>query len=183
MSWMRRALQLASLTALWVVLWRDLSVANLVSGVTVAVLVTVLFPLEPTKVGQHTIRPLPLLAFVAYFGWALLVSNLVVARTILSPTNRVRTGILRLPLPGCSDLVTTWVANAITLTPGTMTIEVSESPRVLYIHVLQTNDDLMDDERQSLHKLLHVALRAFYPDETVARIEQDALGQPSQTDS
>lgn len=173
---MRRAVQLAGLTALWVMLWRDISVANLVSGILVAVLVTVLYPLAPTGERVHTIRPLPLLIFIAYFGRALLVSNVVVARTILSPTNRVRTGILRLPIPGCSDLVTTLVANAITLTPGTMTIDVHESPRVLYIHVLQTNEDDMEDERQSLYRLLHLALRAFYTDETVARIEHEAFG-------
>lgn len=176
MSWMRRAVQLAGLTALWIMLWRDISVANLISGVVVALLVTVLYPLAPTGERVHTIRPLPLLTFIAYFGRSLLVSNFVVARTILSPTNRIRTGILRLPIAGCSDLVTTLVANAITLTPGTMTIEVSESSQVLYIHVLQTNEDDMQDERQSLHKLLHLALRAFYPDETVARLEQQAFG-------
>lgn len=168
-------MQLAWLTALWILLWRDLSVANLASGVAVAILVTVLYPLTPTEDHQHTLRLVPLLTFLAYFGRSLLVSNFVLARTILSPTNRIRAGILRLPVPGCSDPVTTLVANVITLTPGTMTIEVRESPRVLYIHVLQTNEDDMEDERRSLYKLLHLALRAFYTDETVARIEQEAL--------
>lgn len=167
---MRRPFLLVWLTVLWIVLWRQLSLANLVSGVAVALVVLALYPMAPTGKRRHTVRPLRLLFFLAYFARELLESNFVLARTILSPTSRIRTGIVEVPLPGCSDLVTTLVANAITLTPGTMTIEVKENPRRLYVHVLHRAD--IKVILASIHKLVHVALRAFCTDETLAGIER-----------
>lgn len=166
---MRRVVLLVWLTVLWMVLWRQLSLANLVSGIAVALVVMALYPLAPTGERRHIIRPLHLLFFLAYFARELLESNFVLARTILSPTSRIRTGIVEVPLPGCSDLVTTLVANAITLTPGTMTIEVHESPRRLYVHVLDRAD--IEVTLESIHKLVRVALRAFCTDQTLAGIE------------
>lgn len=155
---MNQLLRLAWLTALWILLWRELSVANLASGMLVALLVTTLYPLRPLT-GEHRLRPVALLTFLAYFARELLVSNLVVARSILTPRLRLRSGIVAVPVGPCSDLVVTIVANAITLTPGTMTLEVSDDRCTLYVHVLHAHD--IEVVRQDTLRLLRLAHRAF----------------------
>jgi multicomponent Na+:H+ antiporter subunit E len=146
------------LTGLWVVLWRDVSLANLLSGVAVAVLVTTLFPGRPVHRREHQVRLGPLLAFLAYFLWKLLESNIVLAREVLSPRDRIRTGIVAVPVSG-SDLVTTIVANAISLTPGTLTLDIRSDPRTLYVHVLHLDD--IEDVRRDIQRLESLVLRAF----------------------
>lgn len=134
---MRRALAIGWLTVLWVVLWRDPSPANLLSGLALAGLVSVLVPTD----SRHRVRPLPLLRFVAFFLRELVAANFVLAREVVTPANRIHTGIIAVPLPGFSDLVVTIVANATSLTPGTLTLEVARDPEpVLYIHVLHLHD-------------------------------------------
>lgn len=168
-----RALLVGWLTLLWLVLWRDASVANVVSGVAIAVVVLVVFP--PRRVtGELALRPLHLVVFVGYFAWKLLVSNLVVAREIVTPRDHVRSGIVAVPMVACSDLVVTVVANTISLTPGTLTLEVRRDPPTLFVHVLHLHD--LDQVRRDIRTLQHLAVRAIGSAEALAEFE--AAPQP-----
>ena len=62
------------------------------------------------------------------------------------------------------------VANAISLTPGTLTIEVATDPNVLYVHVLHLHD--IDAVRRDVTRLERSVLRAFGTDEAVAEVER-----------
>ena len=138
---MRRLGTVAWLTVLWVLLWRDASVANVASGVVVGAAVELLQPGRRERTDQHVVRPLALLAFVGFFAVKLVESNLVLAREVVTPRNRIRTGVVEVALHQCSELVVTLVANAVSLTPGTLTLEVRqlETP-TLYVHVLHLHD-------------------------------------------
>ena len=70
------------------------------------------------------------------FVYALVVANLAVARTVLSPSLDIRPGVVAFPTTLSSDLAITTLANMITLTPGTLTVDVSEDRRTLFIHTL-----------------------------------------------
>ena len=134
---MRRLLAVVWLTVLWLVLWRDVSAANVLSGLALAALVSLWIPTE----SQHRIRPLRFLSFLAYFLRARIEANFVLAREVVTPTNHIHTGIIAVPLPGCSDFIVTVVANATSLTPGTLTLEVTRDPEpVIYVHVLHLRD-------------------------------------------
>ncbi len=135
---MNRALTVAALTVLWIVLWRDPSVANVLSGVVIATVVSTI-PARPGA--HHRVRPVALVRFVAYFLWKLLEANVVLAREVVTPQNSIHTGIIAVPLPGYDDFVVTVVANAVSLTPGTLTLEATRTPEpVLYVHVLHLRD-------------------------------------------
>lgn len=167
---MMRALLVAWLTVLWLVLWRDVSVANVVSGVAIALVVLALFP--PRQVtGDHALRPLKLMVFMGYFAWKLVVSNLIVAREIVTPRDNVRSGIVAVPVVACSDLVTTVVANAISLTPGTLTLEVRRDPPMLFVHVLHLHD--LDQVRRDIRTLQRLAVAAIGSAEAVAAFDAD----------
>lgn len=167
---MKLAARLLGLTLVWIILWRDLSTANVLGGLLVAALVTVLYPLASFGRPVHSVRVVPVLAFAGYFLVQMVASNVVVARAILSPKHKIRTGILEIPLPGCSDLVTTIVANAVTLTPGSMTIDVRDDPRRIYVHVLHL--DPIEDARPTLHRLVELAMRAFTSVETQQQVAE-----------
>jgi len=140
-----------------------------VAGIVVAAV----FPVRRAGAGDHTVRPLRLLAFLGYFAWQLVVSNLVVARETLTPRDRVRSGIVAVPVPGCSDLVTTVVANAITLTPGTLTLEVQRHPPTLYVHVLHIDD--LDEVRRDIRTVQTMVVRAIGSTEAIRALESTPL--------
>lgn len=153
---MKRALSILGLTSLWLVLWRDISAANLVSGLVVSAVVTTGLP----STTQHRVRPLALLRFVGYFAVQLIQANIVLAREVLTPQNQIETGIIAVPLDGCSDFVTTIVANATSLTPGTLTLEVARRPEpVLFVHVLHLHD--LDDARADVEAMAQRVIAAF----------------------
>lgn len=149
---MTRALLVAWLTLVWVLLWGEPSVGNLVAGVVLAVLVVAAFPpADERGVGAH---PLAVLSFGWWFAKALVVANLSVAKEVLRPRLALSEGIVAVPLRSRSPIVATFVANAITLTPGTMTVDIRPGefgadldgdgeltgPPVLFVHCLVTGD-------------------------------------------
>ena len=80
--------------------------------------------------------------FVVYFFgpflWALVKANIDVALRILS--GRVRPGIVRVPSGLKSGLAQTVLADSITLTPGTMTVDVDTENGDLYVHWINVTD-------------------------------------------
>lgn len=164
MSWLRRrGPWVLVLTAIWVLLNGDPTVANLVGGVLVSVLVLVAFPLAPMEGDTHHVfHPWAALRYAAFVLWSLLTSSMQVVVAVLAPTpERLRAGIVRVELPGATPLVTTLVANAITLTPGTITVTAEADPSVIHVHVLGLGD--ADEFRDEIHDLQRRATAAFTP--------------------
>jgi multicomponent Na+:H+ antiporter subunit E len=81
-----------------------------------------------------------ILRLLVFFIKALLVSNLRVLREVVSPSQISRPGIIRLPLDARTDFEIMLVANLISLTPGTLSIDLSEDRRHLYVHVMFLDD-------------------------------------------
>lgn len=167
-----RALLVAWLTLVWVLLWGEASVGNVVAGVLLGVLVVAAFP--PGDEQGRGVHPLAVLSFGWWFAKALVIANLQVAAQIIRPRLRLEEGIVAVPLRCSSPVVATFVANAITLTPGTMTVDIrpaefgveeldaDEEPRgtpVLYVHCLVTGDP--DDVRADGLELEERVVRAF----------------------
>ncbi len=73
---------------------------------------------------------------MTFFIKALFVSNLRVLWDVVTPSHISRPGIIRLPLDARTDLEIMLVANLISLTPGTLSIDLSEDRRFLYVHVM-----------------------------------------------
>jgi multicomponent Na+:H+ antiporter subunit E len=154
----------------WLALWGDISAVNVVSGILVVGVLAVLFRPEPR---QHRLHPLALVRLLAVFVWRLLSSSATVVLAVLAPTPaRLRSGVVGVRLSHPSTLVATIVADAISLTPGTLTLEAryaddesSDSvPPVLYIHVLGLSDPsaIRDDVRR-LEQLVVSAVTPIGP--------------------
>ena len=166
---MMRILRVLILMVIWVALWSDLSVANTLSGLAVALGMTIVFDARPN--GRLILRPIHLLRFALHFAWKLIESTVVVARAVVSPRGAVHTGIVAVPLGGCSDAVVTLIADAITLTPGTLTIDVQREPPVLFVHALDLRD--VTRVQAEIRTLEVLAIRAFGSDEALAGLTID----------
>jgi multicomponent Na+:H+ antiporter subunit E len=75
-----------------------------------------------------------------FFLWELLIANLRVAYEVLTPGYQMRAAIIAIPLDAKSDLEITVLANLITLTPGTLSLDVSRDRKILYIHAMHVHD-------------------------------------------
>lgn len=84
------------------------------------------------------------LALVAYFLYELVASSLEVAWEVLTPADRTSPGILAVPLDVKGDTAITVFANLVSLTPGTLSLDVSEDRRVLYVHAMFIDDPEAD---------------------------------------
>jgi len=168
----RGVLLVAWLTLMWVTLWGDVAIGTVLGGVLVSVAIVLAVPPRRPDQSNH-IHPIGVIRFVLFVGWNLLLSTLDVALIVLAPRDRVRSGIVAVPLRGVSDGVTTAVANSITLTPGTLTVEVITEPTtIVYVHALAV-DDLANMRAEILH-LEAVAIRAFGSKADIDALRHDA---------
>jgi multicomponent Na+:H+ antiporter subunit E len=78
--------------------------------------------------------------FSGFFLTELLLASLRVAYDVLTPRHHMRPAVLAIPLDLQSDLEITFFANLITLTPGTLSLDVSDDRRTLYIHAMYVDD-------------------------------------------
>ena len=166
---MTLVVRVAVLVAIWLALWGQVTPANLVSGVLVAVVVVAGFDRE--RRGRVVVRPIAATRFALHFAGRLVVSGFVVARTVIAPAHRVRTGVVAVPLVGCSDAVVTLVADAVSLTPGTLTIEVRREPPTLFVHALDVKE--VEQVQAEVRRLEVLAVRAFGSDEALAQLPVD----------
>jgi multicomponent Na+:H+ antiporter subunit E len=86
-------------------------------------------------------------------------ANVTLARTILAPRDRLRTGVVAVPLDDVSDGVLAVVVHLTALTPGTLTVEIERDPTVLYIHVTALRD--REDVVRELRTTQRLAVAAF----------------------
>ncbi len=157
------------LVLVWNLLWGTWSWANLISGVLVALGVTLLLPLPPV-VGGARVRPVALLRFLVHFVVDLISSGALVAWQTVRPTGIDRSAIITVQLRTDSDLLLTILTESLTLVPGSMVIDLDREHRTIALHILHVRDE-SDVERQREGVLAEEdrVVRAFgSPDEIAA---------------
>lgn len=147
------------LITLWLLAWGDLSVANVISGFVLAVALLVAFPAHRRTGPRLRVSPLGVARLAVYVLGQLVTSNVLVAREVVSRRSRIRTGVLAYPVRHPSDELLSLIANVIALTPGTMTVEATRDPPVLYVHFLLLDD--IDQARRAVARLERLAVAAL----------------------
>jgi multicomponent Na+:H+ antiporter subunit E len=108
-------------------------------------------------------------------AWRLVKANLLIAAASVSPVHRLCEGVVAVPLVGASDALVTFVANAISLTPGSLVLEVRDGdPTLLYLHVLGLQEMETEAVRRDVQHLEAVVVRALGSAEAVAALDQPA---------
>jgi multicomponent Na+:H+ antiporter subunit E len=133
------------LTLVWVLLWGTFSAANIVSGLAIALLITWLLPLPvvPVEGRVHPLSLLRLLLTVAYF---LVLSSVQVAVLAVRPGPPPMSAVLRAHLSVKSDLVLALAVNIFNLIPGSIVLEIDQTRRMLYMHVLDIGSNRAVDQ-------------------------------------
>jgi multicomponent Na+:H+ antiporter subunit E len=130
-----------ALALAWVALTGALDPANVVFGLAAGALLARLVP--PAEQGRWTLRrAVASVSLAGYFAWELVLANLRVAAAVLGPRARLAPAVVAVPLDARTDIEITLFANLITLTPGTLSVDVSADRRVLYVHMLSFNGNL-----------------------------------------
>lgn len=142
----------------WCALWSDFSLANVVWGAVVGGASLWLLPVGADATGVG-VRPVWAAVYVVNALWALVKSSAVVAWEVVTPGSRINQAIVEAPLRTRSLGIATLVANTVTLTPGTMTLEIRREPPALYIHIMHLRT--IEAVREDIQKLENLALRAF----------------------
>ncbi|MET8309051.1 Na+/H+ antiporter subunit E [Micromonospora sp. NPDC005173] len=136
--WRDQALALGWLVVVWNLLWGEVNWANLAGGLLVGGAVLLFFPLPPVTFGGR-LRPWALLVFVVNFGTELVSASLHVARIAVQPGYRPRGAIIAVQLRVPTDLNLALTAEAVSLVPGTLILELDRDSGTLYLHVLDTH--------------------------------------------
>ena len=127
------------LVVMWMVMVNDLTFGTLFLGLVFGVLVP-LFT-APWWPGRPKVRFLPALAYLGLVLWDIVVANFEVAAIILFKPNRdLRPAWLAVPLDLTSPEAITVFAGTISLTPGTVSADVSACGRFLLVHALHAPD-------------------------------------------
>lgn len=158
------------LTAVWILLWGNLSIGNILGGLAVGTVITVLLPLPrvPVEGRLHVRSLLHLFGRTIYYA---LQSSLQIAWLAIRPGPPPVTGVLRYQLGIKSDLVLTLCIDVINLIPGTMVLEIDQVRRIVYVHVLDMGSDKAVSQ---FYRTVEQLERLF-----VASFERDADWKPS----
>ncbi|MGF1614817.1 MAG: Na+/H+ antiporter subunit E [Gammaproteobacteria bacterium] len=128
------------LAVVWLLLVNSLAPAHILLAMLISLIVP-LFTDAFWPVRPHVRYPQRLLRYALMVIWDIVRANLIVARLILGPPTRLRPAFVRLPLELRSDFAITVLAGTVSMTPGTVSAEISADRRVLLIHVLDLDDE------------------------------------------
>lgn len=123
----------------WVFLTGKLEFINLVEGFILGYII--LWISKSALGGKKYFQRIPkAVSFIFYFLKELMIANLKVAFDIVTPKDYMKPGIIAVPLDVKTNLEITLLANLITLTPGTLSLDVSHDKKTLYVHSLYVED-------------------------------------------
>lgn len=124
---------------LWMALNNASSLAQAVMGAILATglpILTIRFWPEPPAHAKISVAGR--LFFVLL--WDILVASLEVAKLVLGPIKRIKPAFVEIPLDIQDPFVGTLLASIVSLTPGTVSIDIDQSRRILLLHVLDVDD-------------------------------------------
>lgn len=150
----------ALLAALWIAATAVFTYGNALLGFAIGFLV--LWWLRPLLGSSAYFRKLPLaLWFGLLFLWEVLKANLRVAWDVVTPQKFRKLGIVAIPLEVTTDTEIALLANLITLTPGSLCLDVSADRRTLYVHEMFVDDpdEVRRQIKQRFERWILVLLR------------------------
>ena len=129
-----------TLTVVWLMLMNDLSLGNfllgLILGIIVPQITSAFWPKRPV-----IRRPVKIAEYILVVLWDIIVANVIVAYIVVFKSNRqLRPHFITIPLEIYSPVAITVLAGSITMTPGTLTADLSADGRALLVHCLDTGD-------------------------------------------
>ncbi len=137
------------LAVAWTVSTGQFTVANLFVGLILGYFILLL--------AQRAIGTSPYFAkvpqvarFSLFYLRQLVLSNLRVAYDVVTLKHYMRPGVIAVPLDARTDAEITLISNLITLTPGTLSLDLSADRRILYVHAMYIDNGDVEEARRSI---------------------------------
>lgn len=127
------------LALLWTFTWGSFDIYTLAAGFVLGYLLISLYS-RVTAVEGYGNKAWDLIRFGFYFLRILVKANLQIAYEVITPRYNQTPRIIRYDVSGLTDVQITTLTNAITLTPGTLVIDISKDRKYLYIHCMYARD-------------------------------------------
>ena len=153
----RRIGWVVAIALIWVLLWDNLTLANLAAGVVVGILVLIAFPLPAVErpVEPHLVGVIRLVSAVSI---DLIRSNMHFSWLILNPRATFTGGVVECQMSTNSPPLLSTIANIIALSPGMMAVEAAHDPNTLLVHALRLTPDEVRQRVARLERLVTAAL-------------------------
>jgi multicomponent Na+:H+ antiporter subunit E len=126
----------------WIMLTFEFTIANLVVGAIASIITAALFTRFFVRNVYKLIQPRRYFWFFVYlfvFAWECIKANIDVAYRVLHPSMPIRPGIVKVKTTLKSDMARMLLANSITMTPGTISVDIIDDN--LYIHWIYISSD------------------------------------------
>lgn len=131
------------LLVVWLMLNTTLSLGHILLGSVLAIIIPLIC--APLAMPQAKIkRPFKVLSYILIVLKDIFVANITVALLVIGPQRKVKPGFIAVPIDLTDTLPITILASTVTMTPGTVSGELSEDRKWLYVHVL----DMPDNEQE-----------------------------------
>ena len=142
----------------WVTLTGSITAMNLLAGFIFGYVALMVLQTQVPVLKGYSRRIPRLVAFLLYFLKELVKSNLRVAYDIATPVWHMKPGVIAFPLRAETDMEILFVSSVISLTPGTLSLDVSDDRKVLFIHAMFLHDEeqLRNDLRELERRILKV---------------------------
>ncbi len=151
------------LTLAWIGITANVTVSNIAVGLVVSLLSVwvIRHRLGEDPERAPRFRILRFLELSLTFVWELIKSAIRVVVLVFSPRSALHPGIIALPLSTDRPFEITVFANLITLTPGTLSLDVSKDCTTLYVHAIEIDDKdaLIRDTKRTFEQRIMRALR------------------------
>ena len=136
---------LLGLVILWCLVWGQFTPLSVVTGVLLAVVISLVFYLPAIDLSGR-INIWYVVVFFVRLILDICRASLEVAWLVIDPRYKPSSAILAIPLDTRSDLIMMFTAEAISLVPGSIVVDIDRQESVLYVHVInvRTDDDLED---------------------------------------
>ena len=144
------------LALLWVILSGNYSISNLAAGMLLSYLVLAYVARDKPMFANYFGKLPQIIRFILFFIWDLVKANARVAHDVLTPTHLMRPGVIAIPLDLKDDAGISLFANLITVTPGSLALDVSSDRKVLYVHMMY-----LDNEARQLAELKALEARVL----------------------
>ena len=166
----RQAPLLVALVVLWLFLWDEITVVSVITGIGLAILVTRVLYLPPVLLSGR-FNPWRGLLLGLRMIVDVITASLQVAWRAIDPRWQPMNSIIAVQLDTHSDLVLTLTAEAISVVPGTVVVDVDRGRSVLYLHALGTRTEAdVDATRSSVLATEERILLAMGTREEAARV-------------
>jgi multicomponent Na+:H+ antiporter subunit E len=132
----------------WAALQGEITLFNLVVGYAAGYVILALLAkggVMPSTLASRTARTVELAAF---FAWELMLANVRVALDVISPRTAIQPAVIAIPLDVTRDGEILLLSMLINITPGSVTIDLSDDRRTLYVHVMHMKS--ADESRREI---------------------------------